>query len=214
MSVVRGSRFQVPPDYLVDASAGARRSASSWSSGSRTGTAGPSSGRSRPSSPARSRRTATRRSRSMELLGASKDAGKVAMGWIVGEVRAAPAQRRASRAAPPSSLLELRGRSAGIEGKPSPRVELARQAVRGRAQRISRERLGDLVDRAEAQRGGGSRRTPRGRATGSSIASDRYPAAQQQRARGVLVAHAHPAALEVAPRHHRLARVLAPRCST
>src|SRR5687768_13069205 len=86
----------------------------------------------------------------MDLFGVSKDQAKVAMGWISEKVGRLKLNGELREHSPLSPLVELEGLSLGIEGKRSLWMSLA--AVDVVAERIGRERLDELISRAEDQR--------------------------------------------------------------
>ena len=86
----------------------------------------------------------------MDLLGASKDQAKVAMGWIAEKFGRLKPNGELREPSPLSPLIELEGISLGIEGKRSLWVALA--AVDAVAERIGRDRLDELIARADDQR--------------------------------------------------------------
>ena len=86
----------------------------------------------------------------MDLLGASKNQAKVAMGWIAEKFGRLKPNGELRERSPLTPLIELEGLSLGIEGKRSLWVALA--AVDAVAERIGRERLSTLITRAEDQR--------------------------------------------------------------
>ncbi len=87
----------------------------------------------------------------MALLGASKDQAKVAMGWIAEKFGRLKPNGELRERSPLSPLVELEGLSLGIEGKRSLWQALA--AVDAVAERVGHARLGELIARAEDQRG-------------------------------------------------------------
>jgi len=86
----------------------------------------------------------------MELLEASKDQAKVALGWITEKFGRLKPNGELRERSPLTPLIELEGLSLGIEGKRSLWVALA--SVDALAERIGRDRLGELIARAEDQR--------------------------------------------------------------
>jgi hypothetical protein len=86
----------------------------------------------------------------MDLFAASKDQTKVAMGWITEKVGRLKLNGELRERSPLSPLIELEGLSLGIEGKRALWISL--REVDHVAERVGRERLDELVSRAEAQR--------------------------------------------------------------
>jgi len=86
----------------------------------------------------------------METLGASTEKAKVAMGWISEKVGRLKLNGELREPSPLSPLVELEGLSMGIEGKRLLWVSLL--ATEPVAERLGRERLQELIDRAERQR--------------------------------------------------------------
>ena len=86
----------------------------------------------------------------MASFGASKDQAKVAMGWITEKVGRLKPNGELREHSPLSPLVELEGLSLGIEGKRS--LWLSLTAVDAVAEQVGRERLAELVARAEDQR--------------------------------------------------------------
>jgi hypothetical protein len=86
----------------------------------------------------------------MDLLGASKDQAKVAMGWIMEKFGRLKPNGELRERSPLTPLIELEGLSLGIEGKRS--LWIALSESESVATRIGRPRLEELIARAEDQR--------------------------------------------------------------
>ena len=86
----------------------------------------------------------------MERLGASRDQAKVALGWVSEKAARLKPNGELRGTSPLTPLIELESLSLGIEGKRSLWRALAEaDAV---AERIGRDRLAELIARAEDQR--------------------------------------------------------------
>ncbi len=86
----------------------------------------------------------------MRTLAVSTDQAKVAMGWISEKVGRLKLNGELREPSPLSPLIELEGLSMGIEGKRLLWVSLLQ--VDAVAERLGRERLQELIARAERQR--------------------------------------------------------------
>ena len=86
----------------------------------------------------------------MRTLGASTDQAKVAMGWISEKVGRLKLNGELREPSPLSPLIELEGLSMGIEGKRLLWISLLE--TEPIAERLGRERLQELIERAERQR--------------------------------------------------------------
>ena len=86
----------------------------------------------------------------MRTLGASTDQAKVAMGWISEKVGRLKLNGELREPSPLSPLIELEGLSMGIEGKRLLWISLLE--TEPIAERLGRERLQELIARAERQR--------------------------------------------------------------
>ena len=86
----------------------------------------------------------------MSGLGVTPDRIKVAMGWATEKLGRLKPNGELRERSPLSPLVELEGLSLGIEGKRSLWVSLAETDAVG--ERIGRERLRELIARAERQR--------------------------------------------------------------
>ena len=86
----------------------------------------------------------------MAELAVSKAQAKVALGWITEKFGRLKPNGELRERSPLTPLVELEGLSLGIEGKRS--LWLALSAVDAVAERLGRERLGELIARAEDQR--------------------------------------------------------------
>jgi hypothetical protein len=86
----------------------------------------------------------------MRTLGASTDQAKVAMGWITEKVGRLKLNGELRDPSPLSPLVELEGLSMGIEGKRLLWTALCEVAPI--ADRLGRDRLQELIERAERQR--------------------------------------------------------------
>jgi hypothetical protein len=86
----------------------------------------------------------------MRVVGASTDQAKVAFGWISEKVGRLKLNGELRDRSPLSPVVELEGLSMGIEGKRL--MWLALSEVDAVAERLGRDRLQGLIDRAERQR--------------------------------------------------------------
>ncbi len=86
----------------------------------------------------------------MDLLGASRDPAKVALGWVSEKAARLKPNGELRGTSPLTPLIELESLSLGIEGKRSLWIALSHtDAVSGQ---IGRDRLTELIARAEDQR--------------------------------------------------------------
>ena len=86
----------------------------------------------------------------MDQLGVTRDKVKVAMGWATEKMGRLKLNGEIRDRSPLSPLVELEGLSLGLEGKRSLWIALAE--ISPVAERIGRERLQELIARAESQR--------------------------------------------------------------
>jgi hypothetical protein len=86
----------------------------------------------------------------MDALGAGEDRMKVAGGWVAEKVGRLKLNGEVLGDSPLSRLVELEALALGVEGKRSMWVTL----LHTRAERVGRERLQELIARAERQRDG------------------------------------------------------------
>ena len=86
----------------------------------------------------------------MERLGASRDQAKVALGWVSEKAARLKPNGELRGTSPLTPLVELESLSLGIEGKRS--LWLALSETDAVAELLGRDRLAELVARAEDQR--------------------------------------------------------------